>query len=209
MNSRLLRFTQLTTLAGLCLALAACETMRQSGRMTSFEFDPPVKQPDNPANVEVKLSTGAQRLYVVEDDEVLLATPVSVGTTATPTPMGNFRIYSKQATRRRYSNPGAGYPMPFWMEFKPAYGMHWGFVKPYPSTRGCVRIPLKAAKKTFDLVRQGTRLEIAASQPWDSTIGASLPTLDDGPLPNPPLAYMLSPRVMSDVNQGKLWKFGG
>ncbi len=200
---------QLLAVAVLLLALNACQTTRQSGRMTSFEYDPPVKQPNNPSNVKVKLSTGAQRLYVVEGDTVLLATPVTVGKSTSPTPKGNFRIYSKQENRRRFSNPGAGYPMPFWMEFKPAYGMHWGFVKPYPNTMGCVRIPLKAAKKTFDLVRVGTPLNIASSQPWDATVGATLPRLDDGPLPNPPLSYMLSPRVMTDVDQGRLWRFGG
>ncbi len=175
--------------------------------MTSFQFDPPVKQPSNPSKVELKLSTGAQRLYVVEGDQVLLATPVSVGTAQSPTPHGRFTIYSKQETRRRISNPGAGYPMPFWMEFKPAYGMHWGFVKPVPCTHGCVRMPVKAAKKTFDLVRVGTPIHIASSQPWDNTIGKSLPVLDDSHLPNPPLSYLLSPMVMRDARQGKIWNF--
>ena len=182
-----------------------CETT--AVRRDSFSFDPPVKSPKNPANVKVKLSTGAQRLYVVEGNDVLLATPVSVGKASSPTPHGNFTIYSKQETRRRISNPGAGYPMPFWMEFKPAYGMHWGFVKPQPSTMGCVRIPLQAARKTFKLVRSGTPLHIASSQPWDATVGKSLPVLDDSPLPNPPMSYMLSPQVMADVRQGKLWNF--
>jgi hypothetical protein len=191
--------------AAAVLLTTGCETT--SVRRDSFSYDPPVRSPKNPANVQVKLSTGAQRLYVVEGGEVLLATPVSVGKASSPTPHGNFRIYSKQETRRRFSNPGAGYPMPFWMEFKPAYGMHWGFVKPEPSTMGCVRMPLKAARKTFHLVRNGTPLNIARSQPWDDTIGKSLPVLDDGPLPNPPMSYMMSPQVMADVRQGKLWNF--
>lgn len=188
------------------LALGACAT-KEAATNHSFTFDPPVKQPKNPAAVKVKLSTGAQRLYVVEDNEVLLATPVSVGRAATPTPHGNFKIYSKQEHRRRFSNPGAGYPMTYWMEFKPAYGMHWGFVKPYPSTMGCVRIPLKSAKKVFELVRAGTPLNIAASQPWDATIGKGLPTLDDTPLPNPPESYMMSSQVFADAKKGRLWQF--
>jgi hypothetical protein len=190
------------------LGLGACATRTTSaGAKTSFSFDPPVTRPSNPAAVSVKLSTGAQRLYVVEGDKVLLATPVTVGTASTPTPHGHFRIYSKQAHRRRFSNPGAGYPMTYWMEFKPAYGMHWGFVKPYPSTHGCVRMPIKSAKKVFDLVRIGTPLHIASSQPWDSTIGASLPKLDDSALPDPPMSYMLSPQVFRDAEQGKVWNF--
>jgi len=195
-------------MAGLMVfGLTACETMQTGGARNSFTFDPPVKQPNNPANVEVKLSTGAQRLYVVEGDRVLLATPVAVGTAETPTPHGNFRIYSKTANRRRFSDPGSGYPMTYWMEFKSAYGMHWGFLKPYPCTKGCVRMPLNSARKTFELVRTGTKLNIARSQPWDDTIGKSLPVLDDSALPNPPMSYMLSSQVFADAQQGKMWNF--
>lgn len=187
--------------------LTGCQTIQHVRGPNAFSFDPPIQQPKNPANVQMKLSTGAQRLYVVEGDRVLLATPVSVGAPSTPTPHGNFRIYSKQEQRRRVSSPGAGYPMTYWMEFKPAYGLHWGFVKPHPTTHGCVRMPLNAARKTFQLVRVGTPINIARSQPWDDTVGKSLPRLDDSHLPDPPMSYMLSPRVFSDARQGKMWNF--
>jgi len=206
MKSRLTRLFSCAAMATLALGLGACTTLT-TGSKTSFDFDPPVQQPKNPSAVQVKLSTGAQRLYVVEGNTVLLATPVTVGKSATPTPLGNFTIYSKQANRRRFSSPGAGYPMTYWMEFKSAYGMHWGFVKPTPATHGCVRMPLNAARKTFALVRTGTPLNIARSQPWDDTIGKSLPVLDDSALPDPPLAYMLSPQVFADARNGKMWKF--
>ena len=50
--------------------------------------------------------------------------------------------------------------MTYWMSFhSPAYGMHWGFVKPYPSTHGCVRMPLNSARKVFDMTRVGTPAE--------------------------------------------------
>ena len=188
------------------LALTGCQTMPTGGN-NSFTFDPPAQSPQNPSNVQLKLSTGAQRLYVVEGDKVLLATPVSVGKASSPTPHGNYRIYSKTANRRRVSSPGAGYPMTYWMEFKPAYGMHWGFVKAQPSTMGCVRMPLKAAQKTFNLVRSGTPINISTSQPWDATVGKSLPRLDDTHLPDPPMSYLLSPQVFADARQGKMWRF--
>jgi len=194
------------TLAVAVLALSACTTLPTPVR-TAFDFDPPVQQPKNPAAVKLKLSTGAQRLYVVEGDKVLLATPVTVGTAATPTPHGNFTIYSKQANRRRVSSPGAGYPMTYWMEFMPAYGLHWGFVKPYPCTHGCVRMPIDSARKVFALVRTGTPINISRSQPWDATIGKSLPVLDDGKLQDPPMSYMLSTEVFSDAKKGELWKY--
>lgn len=175
---------------------------------TAFSFDPPVAQPTNPSNVKVAISTTAQRLYITEGDKVLLASPVSVGKSSSPTPNGNHRVLSKTKFRRRFSNPGAGYPMTYWVSFyKPAYGMHWGFVKPFPCTAGCVRMPLNTARKAFDLVKVGTPINVSPTQPWDATIGAKLPVLDDSPLPNPPLAYMKSPKVFQDAEQGKMWNF--
>jgi hypothetical protein len=173
---------------------------------SAFSFDPSVKKPTGA--VKIHISTGAQRVYVTQGDEVLLATPCSVGTTATPTPKGEFRIQSKTRHRRRASSPGAGYPMTYWMSFySPAYGMHWGFVKPYPCTHGCVRLPLNSARKIFDMVKVGTPISVSSSKPWDSTIGAKLPVLDDSALPNPPSSYLMSPQVFSDAEKGKLWNF--
>jgi L,D-transpeptidase catalytic domain len=192
-------------LAAVAVGLSACAVI--SPTPNSFSFDPPVQQPRNPSAVKLKLSTGAQRLYVVEGDNVLLATPVTVGTRSSPTPHGNYTIYLKVANRRRQSNPGAGYPMTYWMEFKSAYGLHWGFVKPFPSTHGCVRMPIDAARKTFQLVRVGTPIHIASSQPWDATIGKTLPVLDDSSLPDPPMSYMLSPTVFADASRGNVWKY--
>lgn len=206
MKSTLYRAFSLAAAAVLALSLGACETM-SIGKKTAFDFDPPVIQPKNPANVKVKLSTGAQRLYVVEGDKVLLATPVTVGKASTPTPHGNFTIYHKDFDRRRVSSPGAGYPMTYWMEFKPAYGMHWGFMKPYPSTHGCVRMPIDSARKVFALVRVGTPINISKSQPWDATIGKALPDLDDGHLADPPKSYMMSSRVFHDAPKGVVWQY--
>ncbi len=187
--------------------LSSCTVVKKGSGQWSTTFDPPLEQPSNPAAVKVKLSTGAQRVYVMEGSKVLLATPCSVGTANARTPSGHYTIYSKQRHRRRVSSPGAGYPMTFWMEFKTAYGMHWGFVKPYPCTHGCVRLPIKAAKKIFDIVRTGTPLHIAASHPEDETVGKTLPVLDDSRMPDPPNSYMLSPQVFADAEKGKLYNF--
>jgi lipoprotein-anchoring transpeptidase ErfK/SrfK len=204
-------FRSLTVLlfAGAAFALSSCtNTVGSGGAHTSFKFDPPVKQATTSSTVRVKMSTSAQRLYVVQGDEVLLATPICVGTPSSPTPTGSFPIRSKVKERRRASSPGAGYPMTYWMEFySPAYGMHWGFVKPYPATHGCVRLPLNSARKIFNLVKVGTMVDVARTQPWDATVGKSLPTIDDSALPNPPMSYLLSPQVFRDADQGKMWNF--
>ena len=202
-----IRLLSTLALGGAAIFLSSCGNVaHKSG--TAFSFDPPTKQPTNISKVKVHISTGPGRLYVTEGDEVLLATPVAVGTKATPTPKGTFRINSKTRHRRRQGNPGAGYPMTYWMSFySPAYGMHWGFVKPYPCTHGCVRMPLNSARKVFDMTKVGTPVIVADSHKWDSTVGAKLPRLDDGPLPNPPDSYMLSGKVFEDQEKGKMWDF--
>ena len=189
------------------LGLTGCETTKTAHNSNSFKFDPPDRTPKNPSALKLKISLNAQRLYVVEGNEVLVATPITVGKPSSPTPQGDFTIYSKHAMHRRQSEPDAGYPMLYWMEFSPAYGLHWGFVKPSPSTHGCVRLPLIAAKEIFAIVPTGTPINIAKSQPWDETIGKTLPVLDDGPLPDPPKSYLLSPQVFIDAAKGKMWNF--
>jgi hypothetical protein len=189
--------------------LASCTTVKVGRHPYSTTYDPPLVQPTNPSAVKVKLSTGAQRVYVMEGNKVLLASPCSVGPpdTHAATPEGHFTIYNKQFNRRRVSQPGAGYPMTYWMEFKSAYGMHWGFVKPYPCTHGCVRLPIKTAQKMFSVVRPGTQIHIARSHPEDATVGKTLPILDDGPMPDPPWNYMISQQVFTDAAKGKFYTY--
>jgi hypothetical protein len=153
--------------ATILFVFTGCETIKTTAHSHSFKFDPPDRTPKDPSAVKIKISTGAQRLYVVEGNEVLVATPITVGTAASPTPQGDFEIYLKDAKRRRASQPDAGYPTCYWMEFKPAYGLHWGFVKPTAATHGCVRMPLIAAKEIFAIVPVGTPVNIAKSQPWE------------------------------------------
>lgn len=80
-------------------------------------------------------------------------------------------------------------------------------VKPVPCTHGCVRLPIQSAKKIYDLVSVGTPVQIARSHAEDATVGASLPVLDDSPLADPPNSYMLSPKVFSDAQQGKIYTY--
>ncbi|MFZ4763435.1 MAG: L,D-transpeptidase [Roseimicrobium sp.] len=193
------------SLLGLAVLATSCVTRPRPAY--SVTFDPPVVRPTNPSAVKVKLSTSAQRVYVTEGDRVLLATPCSVGMPSCPTRHGHYTIYNKQFNRRRISSPGSGYPMTYWMEFATGYGMHWGFVKPYPCTHGCVRLPIKSAQKIFSIVKTGTPLHIAASHPEDATVGASLPLLDDSAMPDPPWSYMISPQVFKDAELGKFYTY--
>lgn len=195
-------------LLALGLVLSSCTAIKKGPEAAySTNFDPPLTPPKNRSNLKLKLSTGAQRVYLMEGNQVLLATPCSVGTAKSPTPKGNYTIYTKTKNRRRISQPGAGYPMTYWMEFKSAYGLHWGFVKPFPCTHGCVRLPIKSAKKIFETIPTGTPISIAASHPEDETIGKTLPVLNDGPMPDPPWSYMTSAQVFKDADQGKFYTY--
>ena len=144
MNSTFKALSLLT----LALAISSCNAIKTTPRGNfSINYDPPAHRPSGKAPVVVKISTGAQRLYVMEGSKVLMATPCSVGKPGAPTPGGTHTIYSKEPKRRSHSY--GEYPMPWWCEFAPAYGIHWGFVKPYPCTHGCVRLPKMAAAKMF------------------------------------------------------------
>jgi len=105
-------------------ALTSCGTTSSSNSADltkaagSFAYYPKALTPNNPNNVKVKVSTGAQAVYVVEGDRVLLATRAGVGRAESPTPKGNLKVTRKLWNKRRISNPGAGYPMPH--QLKPA-----------------------------------------------------------------------------------------
>jgi hypothetical protein len=172
-------------------------------------------KPHNPDNVRVKVSLAKQNVYVLEGDRVLLAAATNVGIPEKPTPRGNFRIYNKIEQKRSGSYgfyvqgnnivPGetsrpqsgryVGYPMGYWCEFAPAYGFHAGYVHPVPRTHGCLRLHKTVAPKFYELVKIGTPVNIATTQPEDETIGRSVQRPTDYRDPDPPASYMISTRA--------------
>jgi L,D-transpeptidase catalytic domain len=203
----------LGALATTMLASSCSSTVPAGSVLAAYhEYDRPTKLPKNPTNVRVTVSLSKQRAYVMEGNEMLLVMPVSVGTSSSPTPTGNFRITSKAAKHRAIHQgyaykgdkvkqtylskrpPGwsfKGTPMPYWCEFKPDYGFHTGWIKHHPSTDGCIRMHENLAPKFFRLVSQGTPVNIAYSQPEDAIYGKIPLPPDAGPLPNYDLSMYL------------------
>lgn len=200
-------FLTLATAVAAVGFFSSCSTTKKPGSgVAAYQaYDLPAKMPTNPSNVRVKVSLSKQRVYVVEGSEVLLAMPVSVGTSSTPTPSGNFTIFNKEAKHRANSHGYAykgdevkqtllakkpagwsfkGTPMPYWAEFKPNYGFHTGWVKHTPCTHGCIRMHENVAPKFFQMVKVGTPVNIAQSQPEDATSGNIPLPPDAGPLPD-------------------------
>ena len=190
------------------LMLPSCSNAPTGSGLSAYQsYDLPTKLPKNPSNVRVKVSLSKQRTSVMEGSDVLLAMPVSVGAPGSPTPTGSFRIFHKEAKRRANTHGYAysgdqvkqtylskrpagwsfkGTPMPYWCEFKPAYGFHTGWVKHHPCTHGCIRMHENLAPKFFRLVSIGTPVSIAYSQPEDATYGNIPLPPDSGPLPDYP-----------------------
>jgi L,D-transpeptidase-like protein len=199
------RLAFLGPLAGVAL-LASCTTTPPP----TSAYHVTAHKPHDASKVRVDLSLSKQNVYVMEGDRCLMAAAVSVGLPNKPTPKGHFTIYNKIENKRSGSygyrvqgdrvvpaDAGAnvsgryvGYPMGYWCEFAPAYGFHQGFVHPYPRTHGCVRLHGEAAPKFFALVRIGTPVSIAESQPEDATLGSTVRRVDDSKAPDP------DPRIM-------------
>ena len=202
---KLLRFA----LPVLCavVALTGCETLPTA----SPTYNPPAHRPHNPDAVRVKVSLKNQAVYVLENGRPLLVTATCVGMPGHATRTGDFRVTEKVVQKRSGSYgfsisgdtirpceageaTGAykGYPMPYWVEFTPGYGFHEGYVWPVPRTHGCLRLHKEAAAKFYALVKEGTPINIATSQPEDETIGKNLARPTDYRDPDPAASYMIS-----------------
>ncbi len=129
--------------------------------------------------IVVKL--GEQKAYLYHREKMVAVAPVSSGREGKNTPRGRFRVIEKDADHRSslYGNyvrkgevvkenidirkaarpPGSkfeGVPMPYFLRFTGAYGLHAGNVPGYPASSGCVRLPKRHAKRFYDAVRIGT-----------------------------------------------------
>lgn len=177
------------------------------------EYDAPAYRANNPANVRVKVSLNNMMVYVMEGDRALLVTPVAIGKSGKETPRGNFTAYKKIEKKRSNTygfhvngsniRPGkssdtprgsryVGYPMPYWVEFKSAYGFHAGSVWPVPRSHGCLRLHKNVAPKFFALVKQGTPVNVSYTQPEDATLGKDQRRPDDYADPDPHPSVMIS-----------------
>lgn len=204
-------------LAAAGLLLASCSSSTVSNSSTSARqayenYNRPAILPTNRSNVRVKVSLTNQMAYVMEGQKPLLIMPVTVGRSSAPTPRGNFRIRSKEhkyrANTHGYAIKGnvvrgvylknkpagwrfKGTPMPYWCEFKTAYGFHTGWMKPFPASAGCLRMHKNVAPKFFRLVSEGTPVSIASTQAEDATIGRNIPRPPDStPFPGNPDGMM-------------------
>lgn len=199
----------------LCFALSACAVPNKSK-----PYAVEAHKPKDTNAVRVKVSLSTQNVYVLEGDRLLMAAATCVGTPEKPTPKGSFKINYKEEFKRsnsygffangkeivpgesRKPQPGkfVGYPMGYWCEFAPAYGFHTGYVHPVPRTHGCLRLHKSVAPKFFALVKLGTPVLIAETQPEDATHGKSVARPTDYQDPDPAPELMISSQAFEKPN---------
>jgi len=110
-------------------------------------------------------------------------TPISSGDEGHGTPAGRYKVTQKSRdhasslygviknkatgevvnkdadTRKHKAGPGEVFinaPMPNFLRFNGAIGMHTGYLPGYPASHGCVRLPDFMARKFFDNAVIGT-----------------------------------------------------
>ena len=136
------------------------------------------------ASVVVKLHE--QKAYLLRGAEEVAKSRISTGREGYATPTGRFRVIRKDQdhrsslyghyvdwdgrvvkanvdTRKHSRPPGTHYvgaPMPYFVEFKPGYGLHAGYLPGFPASHGCVRMPYWRARQFFHAVHVGTSVVV-------------------------------------------------
>jgi lipoprotein-anchoring transpeptidase ErfK/SrfK len=150
----------------------------------------------------VIINLSEQRAYLIENGKVNLISPIASGKPGWSTPTGNFsiirkdidhhsqsfgslldgsgRIASSSATPGTYVPPGFHYraaPMPFYMQFGEAFGMHAGYLPGYPASHGCVRMPRDLAERFFERVNLRTPVTVIGSTLDLTSVRKAIPLL--------------------------------
>jgi lipoprotein-anchoring transpeptidase ErfK/SrfK len=150
----------------------------------------------------VIINLSEQRAYLIENGKVSLISPIASGKAGWSTPTGNFSVISKDidhhsqsfgsvidssgqfatlnATPDTYVPPGCHYqpaPMPYYMQFSKAIGMHAGFLPGYPASHGCVRMPRDLAERFFERVNIRTPVTVAGNTLDLTSVRKAIPLL--------------------------------
>jgi hypothetical protein len=108
------------------------------------------------SRVEVHLLR--QVALLIRGNRVERALHVSTGAPATPTPVGDFRVYRKE--RQSWSVPFNVW-LPWASYFNLGIALHGSpDVPAYPASHGCVRIPLAEASAVYAFARLGVSVHV-------------------------------------------------
>jgi len=122
----------------------------------------------NIINKKILVNIKNQELQPIDRGVPLTTFQVSTGKWDMPTPLGDFKILNKSP--RAFSQKYNLY-MPWWMSFKPSYGIHelpeWAGGKKEGEnhlgirvSHGCIRLGVGPAEWLYDWTPVGTRVEV-------------------------------------------------
>ncbi len=136
-------------------------TIPASGEYQPTQADAPAAPTSTGKSIVV--STGEQRIYAYEDGQLVHSHLASTGLPATPTVLGDYKIYVKYLADDM-SGPGYFLPqVPYTMYFYQGYGIHgtyWHNSFGRPMSHGCVNLPTPEAKWFFDWASVGTPVRV-------------------------------------------------
>jgi len=130
----------------------------------------------------IRINRSQQKAYFYKGDELVGVSRISSGREDKGTPAGRYRVTDKSKNHRSnlygvFKNaegeviddnvdirekpvpPGARFvpaPMPNFIRFNGAVGLHTGYLPGYPASAGCVRMPHHMAEKFFEHTPIGT-----------------------------------------------------
>ncbi len=120
---------------------------------------------------KISINLAARSLALFEGTEKIRLYPIGPGTPYTPTPVGYYKIQSKDVNPS-WTSPSTGRTIPSgpdcplgyrWMQIQGNYGIH-GTNNPdsigHYVSNGCIRMYEKDVEALFDLVKIGTPVEI-------------------------------------------------
>ncbi|MDX2161012.1 MAG: L,D-transpeptidase family protein [bacterium] len=125
----------------------------------------PAEVPAPPTNSgkAIVVSTTDQRIYAYENGQLVRSHLTSTGLPATPTVLGDYRVYVKYRATDM-SGPGYYLPdVPYTMYFYQGYGIHgtyWHNSFGRPMSHGCVNLPTEEAQWFFNWAEVGTPVRV-------------------------------------------------
>jgi len=111
-----------------------------------------IRRPNHGRHIEADLTR--QVIALIDGGRVRRIYPVSSGAPSTPTILGSFRVYRKDAGTNALGMVHAAY-------FIRGYATH-GFssVPIHPASHGCLRVPIPDALSLFNWIRMGTPVDV-------------------------------------------------
>jgi lipoprotein-anchoring transpeptidase ErfK/SrfK len=160
-------YWQIQSADGASLGTLTCVIVVEGAGAEPAEEPTSIPPPAQPAAVDEKrwidVDLSQQSLTAYEGGTPVRTTLVSTGLPATPTPVGQFRVWIKL----RYDDmAGPGYyiaDVPYVMYFHGGYGLHgvtWHGNFGHPMSHGCVNLPTAEAEWLFGFAEVGTLVNI-------------------------------------------------